>query len=182
MPNPKRLLPIGDDFSARPMPSMTQGEAICIEIELGRDLEAWWDVAAPWVSAREAATALRYHRRRDAVRHVVGRSLARILLACELGIPQLTEEFSTNAWGKPVLPESGMEFSISHSGRFVWAAVSRAGAIGIDIERVDTSVDHHDLAGIFHPVECSTIRALPARAARDAFYRCWTRKDRKSVV
>ena len=159
------------------MPSVTQGEAICIETELGRDLEAWWEVAAPWVSARETATALRYHRRQDAVRHVVGRALTRILLARELGIPKLTEEFSTNAWGKPVLPASGMEFSISHSGRFVWTAVSRAGAIGIDIERVDATVDYHDLAGIFHPVECSAIRALPARAARDAFYRCWTRKE-----
>ena len=55
--------------------------------------------------------------------------------------------------------------------------MSRAVAIGIDIERVDATVDYHDLAGIFHPVECSTIRALPTRAARDAFYRCWTRKE-----
>lgn len=156
---------------------MTRGEAICIEIDIGRDLEAWWKVAAPWISARETAMALRYRQRQDAVRHAVGRALTRMLLARELGIPKLTGEFSTNAWGKPFLPASGLEFSISHSGRFVWTAMSRAGAIGIDIERVDSTVDHHDLAGIFHPVECSTIRALPARAARDAFYRCWTRKE-----
>ena len=131
----------------------------------------------PWVSAREMATALRYRRRQDAVRHVVGRALTRALLARELGIPKLTEEFSTNAWDKPVLPASGIEFSISHSGSFVWTAVSRAGAIGIDIERVDAAVDYHDLAGIFHPAECSAIRALPAQLARDAFYRCWTRKE-----
>ena len=156
---------------------MPQGEAICIEIELDRDLAAWSEMFAPWVSAREAATAQRFRWRLDAVRHLVGRALTRIVLAHELQIPKLTEEFSTNAWGKPVLPTSGMDFSISHSGRFVWTAVSRSGTIGIDIEQVDTTVDHHDLAGIFHPVECGTIRALPARAARDAFYRCWTRKE-----
>ena len=177
IPRLKPLLRVGDDPFARPIPSVTRGGAICIEIDLGRDLQAWWEVAAPWISARETATALRYHQRQDAVRHAVGRALTRMLLARELGIPKLTEEFSTNAWGKPVLPASGLEFSVSHSGRFVWTAVSRAGAIGIDIERVDATVDHHDLAGIFHPVECSTIRALPARAARDAFYRCWTRKE-----
>ena len=168
---------VGDDLFARPISSVTRGEAISIEIDLGRDLDAWWEAAAPWISSRETATARRYCQRQDMVRHAVGRALIRILLARELGIPKLTDEFSTNAWGKPFLPGSGMEFSISHSGRFVRTAMSRAGAIGIDIERVNVTVDHHDLAGIFHPVECDTIRALPVREARQAFYRCWTRKE-----
>ena len=176
-PKPKRLLRVGDDIFPPPIPSIPRGEAICIEIDLARDLEAWWEVATPWISARETATALRYYQRLDAVRHAVGRAVTRMLLARELGIPKLTEEFLTNAWDKPFLPASGLEFSISHSGRFVWTAISRAGAIGIDIERVDATVDHHDLAAIFHPVECSNIRALSGPAARDEFFRCWTRKE-----
>ncbi len=103
--------------------------------------------------------------------------MARIVLARELGVDKVDEEFSTNAWGKPALPASGVEFSLSHSGDFVWLAMSRAGAIGIDGERVDARVDHHDLAGMFHPLETSAIRALPEAAAREAFYRCWTRKE-----
>ena len=146
-------------------------------MDLGQDLEAWWQVATPWLSARETATALRYYQRQDAIRHAVGRAVTRVLLARELGIPRLTEEFSTNAWDKPFLPASGLEFSISHSGRFVWTAISRAGAIGIDVERVDATVDHHDLAAIFHPVECSNIRALSGQSAREEFFRCWTRKE-----
>lgn len=171
------LLRVGDDHFDRPVRSVAPGEAICIEIDLGQDWEAWWEMAAPWISAGETATALRYCQREDAVRHAVGRALTRILLARELGISKLTAEFSTNAWGKPVLPSCGMEFSISHSGRFVWTALSREGAIGIDIERASAALDHHDLAGIFHPVECSAIRALSGRAARDVFNRCWTRKE-----
>jgi len=159
------------------LPSVAQGGVICVEVDLGRDMEAWWVLVRPRISAGESARALRYQRRQDAVRHAVGRALARTLLARELGMPKLTEEFSTNAWGKPALPASGLEFSISHSGNVVWTAVSRVGSVGIDVERVDATADHHDLAGIFHPVECSAIRALPARAARDAFHRCWTRKE-----
>lgn len=159
------------------LPSVGQGSVICVEIDLGRNMEEWWALARPRISAGESDRALRYHRRQDAVRHAVGRALARALLARALGMPELTEEFSTNAWGKPALPESGLEFSISHSDDVVWTAVSRAGAVGIDVERVDATADHHDLAGIFHPIECSAIRALPAQAARDAFHRCWTRKE-----
>ena len=150
---------------------------MCIEVDLGENLEAWWIAAAPRISAGETATALRFHHRRDAVRHAVGRALIRMLLARELGIIRLSEEFSNNAWGKPNLPRSGLEFNISHSGNLVWVALSRAGAIGIDVEWVDASVDHKDLARIFHPLECSAIWALPEAEARDAFYRCWTRKE-----
>lgn len=159
------------------LPSIAQDDVICVEIDLNRDMEGWWDVARPWISAGESARALRYRRHEDAVRHVVGRALARILLTRELGVSKLTDEFPTNAWGKPVLPESGLAFSIAHSGNVVWTAVSRAGAVGIDVERLDATADHHKLAGIFHPVECSAIRALPANSARDAFHRCWTRKE-----
>jgi 4'-phosphopantetheinyl transferase len=159
------------------LPVIAEDGVICVEVDLGRDLETWLEAARPWITASESARALRYYRRQDAVRHVVGRALARLLLARELGRPALTEEFSTTAWGKPVLPASGLEFSISHSGNIVWTAVSRAGPVGIDVERVNATVDHHGIAGIFHPVECRAIRALPAHAAREAFYRCWTRKE-----
>ena len=168
---------LGDALFALRLPSLATKEAFCIEIYLGDDMEPWLELAAPWISAQETATVQRYHQRRDSVRHAVGRALARIVLAREMGIEKLDEEFSTNAWGKPALPASGVEFSIAHSGDFVWMAMSRAGTIGIDVERVDARVDHHDLAGIFHPRETSTIRALPEGAARDAFYRCWTRKE-----
>lgn len=160
-----------------PLPSVAQGGVLCVEIDLGPDMKGWWEVARSRISPGESATALRFHRRQDAVRHVVGRALTRVLLARELGITALTEEFSTNAWGKPMLPASGLEFNISHSGRFVWTAVGRMGALGIDVERVEATADHHDLSRIFHPAECSTIRTLPAQAARDAFHRCWTRKE-----
>lgn len=159
------------------LPPIPQGFVSCVEADLDRDGAGWWDAAWSRISAGERAGAERFHRRRDALQHVVGRALARVLLARELGMPALTEEFQTTPRGKPLLPDSGLEFSISHSGSIVWTAVSRGGAVGIDAERVNPATDHHDLAGFFHPVECRAIRSLPATAAREAFYRCWTRKE-----
>lgn len=131
----------------------------------------------PWVSSAELAHAQRLRHRQDAILHLVGRALLRTLLARELGMAMLTAEFSANRWGKPVLPGSGLEFSLSHSGNAVWVALCRGIAVGIDVEKTDTAIDPHAFAEILHPAEHAELLMLSKNEAQSAFLRCWTRKE-----
>jgi len=149
----------------------------CVGIDLKGHVDAWRQAALPWASAGEQERAARFHRHLDAVRHLVGRALARALLARELGVARLSGEFVGNPWGKPGLPDCGIEFSISHSGDAVWVALCRGVAVGIDVESRDAVADPHALAEVFHPSERAALLALPAAEAQDAFLRCWTRKE-----
>ena len=42
-----------------------------------------------------------------------------------------------SGWGKPHAVGSPLRFSISHSGEYAMCAVSRAGEVGCDIQRID---------------------------------------------
>lgn len=163
-------------FATLPRP-LVDAELACVGIDLKDHAEGWWAAALPWVTAGEQAGGRRFHKRMDAVRHLVGRALIRAMLSRELGVAALSAEFVANPWGKPELPGSGFEFSISHSGDAVWVALCRGIAVGIDVERADAATDSHALAEVFHPVECATIQLLPAAEAQGAFLRCWTRKE-----
>lgn len=104
------------------------------------------------------------------------------LLSCLLqettGILNSEWQFSKDQMGKPhaftehsdCLPE----VSVSHSGCWVGAAVSRIGAVGIDIERIRPGRDVRGLADLaFGKAE----RGAVERSGDDAFYRIWTLRE-----
>lgn len=139
--------------------------------------ESWWASAMPWATVGELARAQRFHRRMDAVRHVVGRAMVRSLLSRELGLAAVSAEFAANHWGKPALPGCGIDFSISHSGNVIWVALCRGIAVGIDVESKDAVIDPYGMAELFHQAERAALFELPAADAKSAFLRCWTRKE-----
>ncbi|MFZ2852567.1 MAG: 4'-phosphopantetheinyl transferase superfamily protein [Rhodocyclaceae bacterium] len=161
------------------MPSspLAETELACVGIDLTEKSEVWRELALPWASPAELAYAQRFRHRQDATLHLVGRALLRTLLARELGTTVLTVDFSTNRWGKPVLPGSRLEFSISHSGNAVWVALCRGIAVGIDVEKMDATIDPHTLAEMLHPAEHAELLTLSKDEAQQAFLRCWTRKE-----
>lgn len=163
-------------FAAFPLP-LVNAELICVGIDLEGNSEGWFAAAQSWVTIAERVRARSFRQRMDSVRHLVGRALVRSILSRELGEMALSVEFVTNSWGKPMLPGSGFEFSISHSGNAVWVALCRGIAVGIDVERVDNVADPYVLAEVFHPAERVALMGLPADEAQSAFFRCWTRKE-----
>lgn len=73
--------------------------------------------------------------------------------------------------GRPLLAAADLFVSVAHSGDLVAVAVTRAGPVGVDVER-RAGCDHARLAPA----------VLTAREARDgldeaSFLRCWTRKE-----
>jgi 4'-phosphopantetheinyl transferase len=82
--------------------------------------------------------------------------------------------------GKPHLSEnSGLDFSLSHSGGFALIAVARGRRVGADLERVRGRTDVVAIARrAFPPAERVEIESRSTDdERRAAFFRCWTRKE-----
>jgi 4'-phosphopantetheinyl transferase len=82
--------------------------------------------------------------------------------------------------GKPFLasPDDGLDFNLSHSGRWLLFAFARGRAVGVDVESMDRAVDWDAVARRFFSArEQAALQSLPAEQRRGAFFRCWTRKE-----
>jgi 4'-phosphopantetheinyl transferase len=125
--------------------------------------------------ARFATSKLRarYAVRRGALRHILGHAL---------GISPAALAFVHGPTGKPALAATHqgtwLEFSVSHSADTALIAVSEGGRVGIDVERIHTSIDVPCLAKtICAPCEARLVLGLPEPARVRAFLGVWTRKE-----
>lgn len=159
------------------LPPLDCQEAICIAAGLGKDIAACHAALLPMTSPAEHARAALFLQAADAARHLLGRALLRAILHRELAGRTLPDIIPTNAWGKPELPGSGLEFSIAHAGQAVWLAVTRAAPIGVDIETGTACSAPFLLADALHPEERAEIHRHGTAEAAQRFLRCWTRKE-----
>jgi 4'-phosphopantetheinyl transferase len=116
----------------------------------------------------------------DAAQFVAARAGLRNVLAGYCGVCASALQFEYGERGKPRLlwPSVDIEFNISHTGDRAIIAVTRAGPVGIDIERRDRPVDVDAIAQrFFAPEEVRALFSLPVAVQHDAFLRCWTRKE-----
>lgn len=119
----------------------------------------------------------------DHARHafVLGRAILRHGLALATGAQATEITIEIEPTNKPVAPETGWHFSISHSGPWVAVAFSRLN-IGCDLE-TGGSLRGADLAGlarqVFCPLEVDRLAALAGHPAdqRAFFLNVWRRKE-----
>lgn len=122
--------------------------------------------------------ALRYARREDATRCVVGGALLRYAL-CAAGIDPDIEVLAA-AGGKPYVDRQGIHFNVSHGGE--WIALGFGGApLGVDVEPIKPYCRHAGVAQrYFTPAEQACLTAARA-SGEQAIDRCftllWTRKE-----
>ena len=90
------------------------------------------------LSPAEITRAERLVQPKDRQRFITARTALRGILGSYLGLPPAAVSFRINAHGKPYLdPASAMlQFNLSHSGDWALCAVTTAGEVGVDIERV----------------------------------------------
>lgn len=152
----------------------------------------WWAEAgcadpalAALLPAADRERAARQRRAEDRDRTITAWALVRILLGDLLGeeprdvaIERHCVRCGSSDHGKPRLADTsaGVHFSLAHSGPHVVLAVSRAGPVGIDVERLKPNVDYRrlvrntltaDEAGVF----------LAAGGRPLDFLRTWVRKE-----
>jgi 4'-phosphopantetheinyl transferase len=122
--------------------------------------------------------AARFHFERDRRAFVVGRGILRIILGRYLACAPEELAFLYGLHGKPSLRGGGLQFNMAHSDGLAVIAVTREGAVGIDVERVRPMQDCGRIMNSFFTAEeANAVSALPAEHHLRGFFTCWTRKE-----
>ncbi len=113
-------------------------------------------------------------------RFVATRAALRHILARYVDATPQAIRFAYGADGKPTLAAGSghLQFNLSHSDTLALCAVTRDRAVGIDVERIRSSVRIDGIAARFFPAaEAAALRALPERPRLEAFFASWVRKE-----
>ena len=134
------------------------------------------------LSTDELARANRFHFEKDRHHFIAARGLLRVILGSYLQLKPHKLNFIYTTHGKPrILNEMDydyLNFNLSHSHGLALYAVTLGREIGIDIERVRTSLSCEKIAKrFFSPLEFKTLVALPPSERIEGFFNCWTRKE-----
>lgn len=162
--------------------------ALSHSITLGpSDCHIWWadptTIAGPGfhlLNTREQARFATYRKPADRDRFVAGRALLRTAVAGYLDTPPELVRVAFNCpdcaapHGRPTLPGSGLEVSLSHSGSQVAVAITRIGPVGIDVEEIDPGLQ---VAPLLPHVLSNLERERGLCPTVQGFYRTWTRKE-----
>jgi 4'-phosphopantetheinyl transferase len=144
--------------------------------EVGAELYDF--LCADLLCAEERHCAAQFRFERDRRAFVLRRGFLRQTLADYLNLDPAAIKFTQNAFGKPRIASSGLYFSSSHSAGLAILAVSRTYEIGVDVERIDPSFDHHGIPEhFFSAEETRKLRSLPDLQQTEAFFRLWTSKE-----
>jgi 4'-phosphopantetheinyl transferase len=158
-----------------------------ISVGPGEVLYAFLSLEGPaWVEEEallddgELERSRRFIRSADRRRFVLAHAALRLLLARARSVDPAALNYACGPNGKPRLVDGcdSLEFNLSHSHELGLVAVARDRAVGVDVERVRDVPDALEIADLqFGPRESRSHRSLPAAERREAFFRCWTRKE-----
>jgi 4'-phosphopantetheinyl transferase len=156
------------------------------------ETELWWcsitpdaarlDAFARWLSPAERARASRFGTPQLRDRYVMGRGTRRSILAGRLGTDPASVEIVRGMRGRPQLADaSAFDFNISHTAGVAIVGITRRGRIGVDVERLDRTIN---VAGIERKFltsdERSVIASLDGDARRQQVLTLWTCKEAMS--
>jgi 4'-phosphopantetheinyl transferase len=107
------------------------------------------------------------------------RGLLRCLLGRYLRMDPASVQIQRGPHGKPELISSGrsepLHFSLSHTRGLSLFAFSRLGAVGVDVEFIDSNLDPERMAAwILLPAARSRLMASPSAEKVAAFHSAWT--------
>ncbi len=135
------------------------------------------------LSPDESARADRYKVSQPRRHFIVCRAVLRQLLGSCVDCGPTDVEFEYGPHGKPALRQStppplGIQFSVSHSDDQALIAIAVDRLIGVDIERIDSSVRILKLARrFFSPREAAELVKLPENDQLAGFFQGWTSKE-----
>lgn len=130
------------------------------------------------LSEDEKKKASKFKFKKDRNGYVISRGILRELLGSYLDISPTEIKFEYTLYGKPYLPNNGLNFNVSHSGDMAAFAFFLGSEIGVDIEKIKDDFDVLEIAQhFFSKNEIEAMENLPEEQLSRAFYRCWTRKE-----
>jgi 4'-phosphopantetheinyl transferase len=139
------------------------------------------DVAglAPLLSADERERAGRFSTPLLRARFICFRGGVRLRLASYLETDPARLRFSYGPQGRPELADDpSLRFNLSHADDDALLAVTRSRAVGVDLERVDPTIDLGAVAAaVFSENERGRLAACAPAMRADFFFRTWVRKE-----
>ncbi len=112
---------------------------------------------------------------------IIAHAGLRMILADYLKIKARAVSFHHNEYQKPFLSNTHstqLTFNLSHSDHYALVGVFMDALIGVDIEKIDLTVECLDIAKrFFHKEESQRIAALDANDRPHYFYQYWTGKE-----
>ncbi len=146
------------------------------EVELCRGL----------LTGDELERAAKFFKPKDAESFILCRGLLRRILGEVLETDPSGIAFERNEHGKPFLPDTELEFNVSHSRDRLLVAVTAGRAVGVDIEFRRGSINMNAIAERwFAPEEREFFQRLPALSdegvegenKEGAFFDIWAKKE-----
>ncbi|MEO8231772.1 MAG: 4'-phosphopantetheinyl transferase superfamily protein [Ignavibacteriota bacterium] len=118
----------------------------------------------------------------DRSNFIVGRFWLRKLLSFYLQSIPSEIKLSLNQFGKPILDiaqHENLKFNLSHSGNLIIYSFCLNSEIGIDIEKIETSINHLEIAEhYFTETEKSYLKkSNNSKQLINRFFKIWTRKE-----
>ena len=130
------------------------------------------------LSGEERVRAARFRTTELRVRFVVAHGAMRTILSGYLGIPANAVRFDTTEFGKPYVPGAGLTFNLSRSEGLALCAITVAGQVGVDIERLRPVEDEDAIVHrYFAPAEMRQYEAVTSQERTAVFFSTWTRKE-----
>ncbi len=141
--------------------------------------EAAIDRLFPLLDHHEQSRAARFLVPAPRIQFILSRAFLRIALGQYLQIGPSEVGFHIAEHGKPELAkERGLHFNLSHTDGETVIAVTRAGRVGVDVERIRENMDPLQLATrFFSSTEAEWLRSQSADQRFAAFFACWTAKE-----
>lgn len=125
----------------------------------------------------------RFHFPQHKKRYLVGRALARSVIAESINIAPQSIVFEREAYGRPyiVQPDKSrtIDFNLSYTDGLVALALYMEGKVGVDVENINNDIDVMTIAGTyFSTAEREELNNLPdSGAQKERFYELWTLKE-----
>ena len=170
--------PVEFDFRLPKCQELPDGEVHVWQADLDALVLATESSRSP-LSQDEHQRASRFHFESDRKRYIAGRQFLRKLISAYSKIDFMGSSFHYSPKGKPSLgPASEIRFNVSHSGRIAIFAFVRGKEVGVDVEQIRKEVNVKEIAGrFFSRAEQATFATVAEELKREAFFRCWTRKE-----
>jgi 4'-phosphopantetheinyl transferase len=131
------------------------------------------------LSTEEIKRANRLKDPKVASRQLISRGILRLILGNYTGIDPKNLTISYSQFGKPFLsfPEnSEIYFNLSHSGNLLLIAVTAGKQLGIDVEKIEASIDITGIAPLVFSAE-EQVSLLHLADPIHEFYGLWTEKE-----
>ena len=152
----------------------------CFDAEAGGLDAPTWSRLLGWLQPDERARFDRYRDLEARASFLIGRGIARRVLADATGVPPAEWRFVEGARGRPeiAVPETDLRFNLAHSGGLVACVIGVRRDVGVDVEHLDRPALSHDVAArSCAPDELADINSEPEHARQRRFLAYWTLKE-----